>query len=76
MIAAVKGQAAAQARPEQAVAGAQVYFLTQPANVAALTPQATVYASGTGGVVQQGSAGLISDFERFQQLMAMQDKIP
>ncbi len=37
----------------QAVAGAQVYFLQQPANVGALTPQATVYSSPTGGVVTQ-----------------------
>ena len=37
----------------QAVAGAQVYFLTQPANVGALTPQAQVYSSATGGTVTQ-----------------------
>jgi hypothetical protein len=35
----------------QAIAGAQVYFLTQPANTTALTPLATVYGSSTGGVV-------------------------
>lgn len=32
----------------QAVAGAEVYFLTQPANVEALTPLANVYADTTG----------------------------
>lgn len=32
----------------QAVAGAQVYFLTQPANVTALTPLANVYSSSGG----------------------------
>ena len=39
----------------QAVAGAQVYFLTQPANVSALTPLATVYSNstGAGGAVTQ-----------------------
>lgn len=37
----------------QAVAGAQVYFLTQPANTGNLTPLATVYSNsaGTGGPV-------------------------
>lgn len=39
----------------QALAGVEVYFLTQPANVTALTPLATVYADsvGTGGPVTQ-----------------------
>jgi hypothetical protein len=37
----------------QAVAGAQVYFLTQPANTSSLTPQAQVYSSATGGAVSQ-----------------------
>lgn len=39
----------------QAVAGASVYFLTQPANTDNLTPLATVYANstGAGGPVQQ-----------------------
>lgn len=32
----------------QAVAGAEVYFLTQPADVDTLTPLATVYSSSTG----------------------------
>lgn len=32
----------------QAVAGALVYFLTQPANTGALTPLATVYADSVG----------------------------
>lgn len=36
-----------------AVAGAQVYFLTQPANTSNLTPQAQVYSSSTGGAVTQ-----------------------
>ena len=31
----------------QAISGAQVYFLTQPANTSALTPLATVYTSST-----------------------------
>lgn len=31
-----------------AIAGASVYYLTQPANVAALTPLATVYSNSTG----------------------------
>lgn len=37
----------------QAVAGASVYFLTQPANTSNLTPQAQVYSSSTGGTVTQ-----------------------
>jgi hypothetical protein len=39
----------------QAVPGAQVYFLTQPANTSTLTPLATVYSNsaGTGGPVTQ-----------------------
>lgn len=37
----------------QAVGGAQVYFLTQPANTSTLTPQAQVYSSSTGGTVNQ-----------------------
>jgi hypothetical protein len=37
----------------QAVAGAEVYFLTQPANVQTLSPQASVYSSATGGAVSQ-----------------------
>lgn len=37
----------------QAVAGAQVYFLDQPANTTNLTPQAQVYSSSTGGTVTQ-----------------------
>ncbi|MFP5230130.1 MAG: hypothetical protein ACLGXA_21130 [Acidobacteriota bacterium] len=37
----------------QAVAGAQVYFLDQPANTTNLTPQAQVYSSSTGGAVSQ-----------------------
>lgn len=37
----------------QAVPNAQVYFLTQPANVSTLTPQAQVYSSTTGGAVTQ-----------------------
>ena len=32
----------------QALAGVEVYFLTQPANVQSLTPLATVYANATG----------------------------
>lgn len=37
----------------QAVAGASVYFLTQPANTSNLTPLASVYSSPTGGAVTQ-----------------------
>jgi hypothetical protein len=37
----------------QAVAGAQVYFLAQPASTTTLTPQAQVYSSSTGGTVSQ-----------------------
>src|SRR5580700_11382575 len=37
----------------QAIAGAQVYFLTQPANTQSLTPLAQVYSSSTGGAVSQ-----------------------
>lgn len=37
----------------QAVPGAQVYFLTQPANTTNLTPQASVFSSSTGGAVSQ-----------------------
>ena len=37
----------------QAVAGAQVYFLTQPANTTALTPLATIYSNSTGTVATQ-----------------------
>lgn len=39
----------------QALAGAEVYFLTQPADVQTLTPLATVYsnATGAGGAVTQ-----------------------
>jgi hypothetical protein len=36
-----------------AIAGAQVYFLTQPANTTTLTPLAPVYSSSTGGAVTQ-----------------------
>ncbi len=44
----------------QAIAGAQVYFLTQPANVAALTPLAAVYSdtSGTPAANPQETDGL------------------
>ena len=37
----------------QAVSGASVYFLTQPANTSSLTPLASVYSSSTGGSVTQ-----------------------
>src|ERR1700677_4866801 len=39
----------------QALAGVEVYFLTQPADVDALTPLATVYANatGAGGAIAQ-----------------------
>ena len=39
----------------QAVAGAQVYFLTQPANTNSLAPLATVFSNSTGlgGAVTQ-----------------------
>ncbi|MGC9199533.1 MAG: hypothetical protein ACP5E5_11455 [Acidobacteriaceae bacterium] len=44
----------------QAIAGAQVYFLTQPANVETLTPLASVYSdtSGTPGSNPQQTDGL------------------
>ena len=44
----------------QAIAGAQVYFLTQPANVETLTPLASVYSntSGTPGSNPQETDGL------------------
>lgn len=37
----------------QAVAGAQVYFLSQPADTQGLTPQAQIYSSATGGAIDQ-----------------------
>jgi hypothetical protein len=42
----------------QAVAGAQVYILTQPANTQALTPQASLFGSSTGtGLGNCGNTG-------------------
>lgn len=47
----------------QAISGASVYVLTQPANISSLTPLATIYGSSTGSGTAncRGSAGTITN---------------
>lgn len=57
-----RGDFSLQNAQGQAIAGAQVYILSQPANITNLTPQATIYgnSSGSGTAVCGSTAGLLT----------------